>query len=161
MITELEKGDAEKRQNLINLTGFMMINCIRLIKKESTCLDMHMTEAGTQSFQSLYKGWLKLAIPPPGGNCSSKFQFSFPGNDHDSKMLFACLVTEYTSHSKDQNFLGLLKACGMLALSENGLGLVSWTTKASEKISVSLGVYMSSILVNQSVMSSMTRLWDF
>lgn len=154
-------GQASDKQDLINLSGFIMINCMRLIKKESTCLDTHMIESGTQSFQSLYGGWLKVAIPPPGGDFTLRFQTSFPGNSLDSKMLFACLVTEYSSNPADQNLLGLLKAGGMLALSDNGLGLISWSVKAADKMGVAIGVYIQSLLINQPLMSSMDRLIEF
>lgn len=151
-------GDLVERSKVINLTSLIMINCLRLIKKESTCLDLHMPESGTHSFQSLYDGWLKLTIPPPGGNFAAKFQVCFPGNDMDSKRLFACLVNEWKSHSDDNDFIGLLKAGGMLALAENGLGLVSWTAKAAEKMGVEVGTYMTSILVTPSIIESMQRL---
>lgn len=154
-------GNVVDKQDLINLFGFIMINCMRLIKKESTCLDTHMIESGTQSFQSLYGGWLKVAIPPPGGDFASRFQTSFPGNAYDSKMLFACLVTEFSTNPTNQDLLGLLKAGGMLALSDNGLGLVSWTVMAADKMGVAVGIYMQSLLINQPLMSSMDRLIDF
>lgn len=158
---KLADGDMTERSKMINLVSFIMINCLRLIKKESTCLDNHMPESGTHSFQSLYDGWLKLPIPPPGGNFSSRFQTSFPGNDTDSKRLFACLVNEWTSHTNDNDFIGLLKAGGMLALADNGLGLVSWTGKAAEKMGVEVGTYMTSILVTPSIIESMQRLLTF
>lgn len=120
-----------------------------------------MPESGTHSFQSLYDGWLKLTIPPPGGNFASRFQTWFPGNDTDSKRLFACLVNEWKDHARDNDFIGLLKAGGMLALADNGLGLVSWTGKADEKMGVEVGIYMTSILVTPSVMESMHKLLQF
>lgn len=46
-------------------------------------------------------------------------------------------------------------------MSENGLGLLSWTTKASENVGVGLGLYMYSILVNRAFISSISRLWEF
>lgn len=97
-VNKLPGGTIVERQNLINLMGFIMLNCLRLIKKESTCLDHHMMESGTHSFQSLYEGWLKLTIPPPGGNFPTLFQTIYPGNDLDSKRLFACLVNEWIDH---------------------------------------------------------------
>lgn len=154
-------SDHTERNRVINLTSFIMINCLRLIKKEATCLDHHMPESGTHSFQSLYDGWLKLLIPPPGGNFAAKFQTCFPGNDTDSKRLFACLVNEWKSHSTDNDFIGLLKAGGMLALADNGLGLISWTAKAAEKMGVEVGTYMTSILVTPSIIESMQRLLNF
>lgn len=120
-----------------------------------------MMESGTHSFQSLYDGWLKLTIPPPGGNFPILFQATFPGNDTDSKRLFACLVNEWVDHKNDNNFTGLLKAGGMLSLADNGLGLVSWTAKAAEKMVVELGRYMSAVLVNPAMISSMKRLLHF
>lgn len=160
-MNRLAEGDIVERNRLINLTSFIMINCLRLIKKEATCLDHHMPESGTHSFQSLYDGWLKLTIPPPGGNFAVKFQVCFPGNDSDSKRLFACLVNEWRSHSSNNDFIGLLKAGGMLALADNGLGLVSWTAKAAEKMGVEVGTYMTSILVTPSIIESMQRLLTF
>lgn len=76
---------------------------------KSNCLDTHMSESGTQSFQSLYDGWLKLAIPPPGGDFTLRFQFGFPGNGNDAKMLFACIVTEYTKILQTMIFWDFLK----------------------------------------------------
>lgn len=157
----LAEAGLPERSKLINLTGFIMSTCLRLIKKESTCLDHHMMESGTHSFQSLYDGWLKLTIPPPGGNFPVLFQATFPGNDTDSKRLFACLVNEWVDHKNDNNFTGLLKAGGMLSLADNGLGLVSWTAKAAENMVVELGRYMSSVLVNPAMISSMKRLLHF
>lgn len=106
-VNKLPGGTIVERQNLINLTGFIMMNCLRLIKKESTCLDHQMMESGTHSFQSLYEGWLKLTIPPPGGNFPTLFQTIYPGNDLDSKRLFACLVNEWIDHKEDNSFTGL------------------------------------------------------
>lgn len=158
-MVKMAAGYISERSKMINLIGFIMINCLRLIKKESTCLDTHMPESGTHSFQSLYDGWLKLTIPPPGGNFSSRFQTCFPGNDDDSKRLFACLVNEWMTHTENNDFIGLLKAGGMLALADNGLGLISWTGKAAEKMGVEVGTYMTSILVNPSIMESMLELY--
>lgn len=61
----------------------------------------------------------------------------------------------------DNDYIGLLKAGGMLSLADNGLGLISWTMKAAEKMGVELGTYMSVILVNQALISSMRRLLEF
>lgn len=157
----LNADDGGNRDNLINLTSFIMLNCLRLIKKESTCLNYHMSESGTHSFQSLYQGWLKFNIPPPGGNFPVFFQNTFPGNDPDSKNLFACLVNGWLKHKGDNDFIGLLKAGGMLSLADNGLGLISWTMKAAEKMGVELGTYMNITLVNQAIIASMQRLLMF
>lgn len=149
------------RTNMINLICFIMLNCLRLIKKESTCLNTHMPESGTHSFQSLYQGWLKLTIPPPGGNFPIYFQNTFPGNDSDPKQLIACLVNGWLAHSDIHNYLGMLKAGGMLSLADNRLGLISWTVKAAEKMGVELGTYMTAVLVNQALIASMRRLLEF
>lgn len=160
-MTSLFNAEGVSMMNMINLTCFIMLNCLRLIKKESTCLNSHMPESGTHSFQSLYQGWLKLTIPPPGGNFPIYFQNTFPGNDLDSKQIFACLVNGWIAHSDNHNYLGLLKAGGMLSLADNGLGLISWTVKAAEKMGVELGTYMTAVLVNQALIASMRRILDF
>lgn len=160
-MTKLNADEGGNRKNLIDLTCFIMLNCLRLIKKEATCLNFHMPEAGTHSFQSLYQGWFKFSIPPPGGNFPLFFQNTFPGNDPDSKQLFACLVNGWMKNKDDNDYIGLLKAGGMLSLADNGLGLISWTMKAAEKMGVELGTYMSVILVNQAIISSMRRLLEF
>lgn len=160
MVT-LSNTGGKSRSKMINLVSFIILNCLRLIKKEETCLNTHMPEAGTHSFQSLYHGWLKFNIPSPGGNFPIALQNTFPGNDPDSKQIFACLVNGWMDNKDDHNYIGLLKAGGMLSLADNGLGLIPWTVKAAVKMGVELGNYMSTILVNQSLISSMRKLLDF
>lgn len=41
-ILRMAEAGMPDRSKLINLTAFIMINCLRLIKKESTCQDYHM-----------------------------------------------------------------------------------------------------------------------
>lgn len=150
-----------KHEFLISLTAFTAMNMFRAVKKDKQNVFQHMPTSGTNSYNSLFGAVLKMKIPPPAPEYVDLFAAHFPGNGQKTRAFLAMFVSAWIKHNAYSSMLGVLKASGMLALSENGLGLISWTYKAATKCNVDLGDLLSTCLLNESFFSQVRKLLKF
>lgn len=159
--TYMEEVSKKDPQLYINLIGFIMINSLRLPKKEALGFCDHMPESGTKSFNSIYKGLFLGRFPPPGNTYIEYFRSYFPESASHTRHLYAHLVECWRRNTQNSDVRGYTKAAGLLALGDSGLGAIAWPNKAATVLGIKIGTFIASCAFTESLVSQIERVSAF
>lgn len=162
MKTLLGQG-TESVQEAMNIAGFMVLNMIRITKKGTDYITLHMIESASRSYTSLYAPKIQVTLPPPCSIYVRDVESHFSQSNQASLNIYALCVSSWLhwTDQNDQNILGVLKAGCMLSLSENGLGLIGWVGKAAETFRVDPLTLLKHLFFSNALKDQAVRFLDF
>lgn len=160
-VIEVSTGNASDKQEFINKTAFVMLNCVRLIRKAHDNFSHHITESAAKSYESLYGKRLGPdRLPPCDNSFFHQITSAFPRSHIDTRNLLAFLVRSFTSATNPEQ-TGILRAGCILSLGETGIGLVSWAIKASQALGLDIKTFLKHAVLDTVLKVQISRLITF
>jgi len=133
----------------LHLCGFLAGTLCRLVTKEPSSVERHITCLSKDRFNSVFtlKNDLQ-GIPPPNNGVDDMWETTFKRFSSYSNMLMSALIGSFkyvTVESTDVR--GALKAMCLLSLGGMGLGALGWAQKAADRARLTLCTFLSRVTV--------------
>nr|QMP82305.1 nucleocapsid protein [Hemipteran rhabdo-related virus OKIAV26] len=151
----------DEKREYINVAGFLALTLLRTPFKGFENLGTHLISAATQSFTSLFSPSEMIILLPPHASYTRLYETHFPQHDPDYQHLVAICVHAWhynsTSTHIQVDHVGVLQASCLLSLSENGLGLLSWSCKAAKSFGIPTKQYLEHLCLTPALTSQVVR----
>lgn len=132
----LDPNSPESKAKVVRarkLTLFLTLELWRLVVKSAVHVHNHVIQRGMESARQLIHGQ-KGKLPPPSEKALLSFREEISKTSSEYQAVIAMFGHFCTNRELMKIHGGFLKAGCLMALMENGLGLISWTIQAATSV---------------------------